>query len=91
MEVLDPTYGDGAADFAPATRPPTLDGLVVAIVSNGKQGTHRFFDALDTELRERHGVADVVRATEPSYSAPAGPNLIGPAARWHALIAGIGD
>ena len=91
MEVLDPTYGDRSDGFAPASRPASLDGLTVGIISNGKQGTHVFFDALDRELRRRHGVADVVRVTKPNYSAPAGGEILDAATRWHALVAGIGD
>lgn len=90
MEVLDPTYAGRAGRFAPATRPASLDGLTVGIISNGKQGTHTFFDALDRELR-RHGVSEVVRVTKPNYSAPAGGEIIDGAARWHALVAGVGD
>jgi hypothetical protein len=91
FEVLDPTYGDGADDFSPAPRLATLAGTTVGIVSNGKHGTGPFFDALERELRERHGVADVVRVVKPNYSAPAGDEIIDEARRWHALVAGIGD
>jgi hypothetical protein len=91
MEVLDPTYGERADGFAPAVRPSSLDGLTVGIISNGKQGTDIFFDAFDRELRRRRGVEDVVRVTKPNYSAPAGGDIIDGAARWHALVAGVGD
>ena len=91
MEVLDPTYGEGAGAFEPAPRLATLSGVTVGIVSNGKQGTVPFFDALERELRERHGVADVVRLVKPNYSAPAPDEIIDEARRWHALVAGIGD
>jgi len=91
IEVLDPTYGDNSTDFAPATRLPTLDGATVGIISNGKEGTPAFFDALEDALREHHGVAEVVRLTKPNYSAPADASIMDRAARWHALIAGVGD
>ncbi len=91
IEVLDPTYGESAAAFAPAARPERLAGLTVGIVSNGKHGTLGFFDALDAELRERHGVAEVVRVVKPNYSAPAGDEIMDAARTWHALVAGIGD
>ncbi len=91
IDVLDPTYGDGADGFDAAPRLETLNGATVGIVSNGKQGTGPFFDALDRALRERHGVADVVRVVKPNYSAPAGDAIIDEARQWHALVAGIGD
>ena len=50
-----------------------------------------FFDALATELRTTHGVAEVVRVVKPNYSAPAGAGILDAASTWHALIAGVGD
>ena len=91
IEVLNPTYDDSAAEFQPAPRPGRLDGLTVGFVSNGKHGTAVFFDALEAELRERHGVAEVVRVAKPNYSAPAGGEILDHARTWHALVAGIGD
>ena len=92
IEVLDPTYGESAAAFAPAARPERLAGLTVGIVSNGKHGTVGFFDVLEAELlRDTYGVAEVVRVVKPNYSAPAGDEVLDGARRWHALVAGVGD
>ncbi len=91
IEVLDPTHGEPPAAFAPAPRPERLAGRTVGIVSNGKHGTNRFFDALAHELRDRHGVTEVVRVVKPNYSAPAGDEIMDAARTWHALVAGIGD
>ena len=91
MEFLDPSHESDARDFAPAQRLATLAGAVIGIVSNGKKGTQPFFDALEREFTERHGVAKVVRLTKANYSAPAEPGLMDEAARWQALVAGVGD
>ncbi len=91
IEVLDPTHDEAAADFAPAPRHERLTGLTVGIVSNGKHGTTPFFDALADELRNRHGIAEIVRVVKPNYSAPAGDEIMDAARTWHALVAGIGD
>ena len=91
LEVLDPTPGDSSEPFTPAARPERLAGLTVGIVSNGKHGTVGFFDALESELRARHGVGRVVRVVKPNYSAPAGDDIMDAARTWHALVAGIGD
>ena len=91
MEVLDPTYGDDRPAFEPAARPTSLDGLTVGIVSNGKQGTVRFFDELERILREDLDVADVARVTKPNYSAPAPGEIVDKTRTWHALVAGGGD
>ena len=91
IEVLDPTFGESAAAFAPAARLEQLSGLTVGILSNGKHGTVGFFGALECELRDTYGVAEVVRVVKPNYSAPAGDEIMDAAQTWHALVAGIGD
>ncbi len=91
FEVLDPTYSEASEPLQLVNRPDGLGGLTVGIVSNGKQGTATFFDALESELRTTFGVADVVRVTKGNYSAPADPDIMHSAQHWHALIAGIGD
>ncbi len=91
IEVLDPTFDESPSDFEPAPRLGSLEGSTVAVISNGKRGTVGFFDALESELRERYGVAEVVRLVKPNYSAPAGDDVFDQARRWQAVIAGIGD
>jgi hypothetical protein len=91
IEFLDPTHESGSAQFSPAKRLATLGGATVGIVSNGKKGTKPFFDAVERELRERHGVAEVVRLTKANYSAPAEAAIMTEAERWQALISGVGD
>lgn len=91
IEVLDPTHGDHLSDFALAARLPTVRGATIGIISNGKQGTRRFFDALATELIDTYGAADVVRVTKANYSAPADADVLDRAKEWNALVAGVGD
>ena len=91
IEVLDPTYGGGAAAFALAGRLETLRGKTVGIISNGKKGTKPFFAALEKELREAVGVAQVVLLTKGNYSAPAEQEIMAQAATWDAAFTGIGD
>lgn len=91
MDYLDPSHESAAQPFALAPRLATLEGKVVAIVSNGKKGTRPFFDALEKEFFERYRVAEVVRLTKDNYSAPVEPPLLRDSARWHALVSGIGD
>ncbi len=91
IEFLDPTHESEAAHFALAPRLDSLRGATVGVVSNGKQGTHAFFDALERTLVEDHGVAEVVRLRKANYSAPAEARIMDQAPRWDALVAGIGD
>lgn len=91
LEVLDPTYGEERNEFAAAPRLSSLRGAVVGVISNGKQGTRPFFDALARELTDTYGVAEVVRVVKTNYSAPADVEIIDRAKEWNALVAGVGD
>lgn len=91
IEILDPTFGDSTPAFAAAPRIESLAGTTVGIVSNGKHGTRPFFDAIERELIDTHGVAEVVRTVKTNYSAPADREIMDRASQWNALISGIGD
>lgn len=91
IQVLDPTYGEDRPDFAASPRLASLNGMTVGIVSNGKQGTGRFFDAFADHLRSQHGVVAVERLVKPNYSAPAGDEIMDATKTWNALVSGIGD
>ena len=92
IEVLDPTFEKAEGPrFERATRPSSLDGLTVGIVSNGKKGTQPFFEALARELEQRHGAAKVEMLTKANYSAPAETAVMDAARKWNALVSGIGD
>ncbi len=91
LEILDPTHEADPRDFTPAARLPSLEGVTVGFLSNGKKGTRLFFDALAAQLLETHGVAEVVRVTKANFSAPAEPEVFEQAKQWDALVAGVGD
>ena len=91
IRFLDPTHEANSSEFKPAPRLTSLDGATIAIISNGKKNTKPFFDAIEQQLRERHGVGDVVRLTKSNYSAPVETELLAEAEEWQALIAGVGD
>ncbi len=90
LQILNPSHEEVVEVTELADRLPDLSGVTVGIISNGKQGTRPFFDALEAELRAR-GVGEVERVTKPNYSAPAGDDILDRAKQWNALVAGIGD
>ncbi len=90
IEVLDPSHEEQPAEFRRADRPADIAGLTVGLISNGKQGTVPFFDALEQQLI-RLGVGQVDRVTKVNYSAPAEQAVMDRAKRWHAVVAGVGD
>ena len=91
LQVFDPTHEMKLAGIAKAARPSTLAGKTVGIITNGKEGTKRYFTLVDRMLREELGVADVVWRQKKNYSAPAEPEIIDEARRWHAAVTGVGD
>jgi len=91
VEIFDPTYEEGPSDFASSPRLASLAGTTVGIISNGKQGTGRFFDALAQHLQSTYDVHRVERLVKANYSAPAGDDIIDATKHWQAVISGIGD
>jgi hypothetical protein len=92
ITVLNPTYNQQATEeLALAARPPVLQGATVGMLSNGKIGTHAYFDHLERLVREQWDVANVVRRTKANYSAPAEAALIQQAVEWEVMFAGVGD
>ncbi len=91
ITFFDPTHEASTSEFTPAPRLTSLDKATVAIISNGKKNTRPFFDAMEAELKERHGVSNVVRLVKSNYSAPVEPELLEQAEKWQAIISGIGD
>jgi len=91
IRVLDPSNESRAAGGQLAARPTSLKGKTVGFISNGKEGTKGYFTHLDRMLREELGVADVIWRTKSNYSAPADAHIVDEIAKWHAVVAGVGD
>lgn len=91
MRILDPTYESTVAVLEPAKRAATLEGAVVGVISNGKEGTRPFFGHLEDHLRRELGVARVVLRTKSSYSASAETEILDEATQWAAVFTGLGD
>jgi len=91
IRVLDPTNEAAPAAIALAPRLPTLAGMTVGIISNGKEGTKGYFRHLGDLLRQEHGVREVVLRVKSNYSAPADPHIIAEVRQWNAVVSGIGD
>ena len=72
ITVLDPTHGEEPPEFRSAARLTGLDGAVVGIVSNGKQGTVPFFDGMAERLLEL-GATEVERVTKANYERAGAP------------------
>ena len=91
IEVLDPTHEWDSREFNIASRLKELKGAKVGLISNGKRGTHPFFNALEELLKTKYEVGDVIRVVKKNYSAPAEEEIMTEVKKWDAVIAGVGD
>ena len=91
IQVLDPTHESDSDAFQLAPRLKQMEGVVIGVISNGKEGTRAFFDGYERALTETYGVAQVIRLTKANYSAPAQADIMSQALRCDAIVAGIGD
>jgi len=54
-----------------APRLPTLEGAAIGLLDISKPGGRAFLDYLERQLKERYGVAKVIRETKPTFTKPA--------------------
>lgn len=76
-----------------APRLDTLSGKIIGLLDISKPGGSVFLDRLEALLRERFGVANVVRAMKPTFTKPAPEAVIDQllAARCDAVIEALAD
>ena len=55
----------------PASRLNSLTGKTIGLLDIGKTGGSIFLDHLEQLLKQRYGVAHIVRAMKPTFSRPA--------------------
>lgn len=60
----------------PAPRLANLTGKTIGLLDISKSGGSIFLDRLEHLLKERHGVARVVRAMKPTFTKPAPDSVI---------------
>ena len=69
--LVNPLDERASSARTPAPRLETLQGSTIGLLDISKPGGSVFLDRLERILTERHGVADVVRVTKPTYTKPA--------------------
>lgn len=74
VTLLDPTGERRPVERPRAARPPSLDGVVVALVDISKPRGHVFLDHMAALLAAR-GVTAVRRYTKPTFAKPAPADL----------------
>jgi hypothetical protein len=90
IRVLDPRVDPEGEPLALAPGVASLEGATIGLLDNTKIGTARFYDHLETLLRQ-HGVREVIRRRKPDSSRPAPREVLDDLAGADAVVSGIGD
>ena len=70
FEVLDPTVESIPADAVIASRPDSLDGLVIGLLANGKHNSDVILDMIHEILADRYDFKGVVARNKDNASRP---------------------
>ena len=79
---------------APVSAAPRMAGIkdkTVALLDISKPGGNLFLDRLEQLLKERHGVARVVREKKPTFARPAPPDVMERLRAADAVIEALAD
>jgi hypothetical protein len=76
---------------APPPRLESLSGKKIGLLDISKPGGSFFLDRLESILRERYGVAEVVRARKPTFAKNAPAPVIAELRAMDAVIEGLAD
>jgi hypothetical protein len=71
VTLLDPTSQSDAAEKFLAPRLETFDGKVMGLLDITKNGSDIFLDRVEELMRERFGIAEVIRVKKPTFARPA--------------------
>jgi hypothetical protein len=91
IRLVNP-LNETAPHAAPAApRLAGLAGKTIALLDISKPGGSIFLDRIELRLRERHGVANVLRVMKPTFAKPAPPGVIEKIRGTDAVIEGLAD
>ena len=90
IRVLAPRLDPELEPLTLAKALASLDGATIGLLDNAKIGTARFYDRLETLLKQ-HGVREIVRQRKPDSSRPVPRAMLDELARADAIVSGIGD
>jgi hypothetical protein len=88
INPLNETVSQGAL---PAARLSSLEGRTIALLDISKPGGSAFLDRVERRLKERYGVAGVIRAMKPTFAKPAPAGVIEKIRHVDAVIEGLAD
>ncbi len=90
--ILDPRDETEVARIEPAARLGSLAGKTVGLLDISKPKGSAFLDRIESHLRERYDVAEVLRFTKPTFTKPAPLDLRAEiASKCDAVIEALAD
>lgn len=93
IRLVNPFDETPRASGRPAARLSSLAGKTIGLLDISKPGGSIFLDRLEQLLKERYGVAQVIRAMKPTFSKPAPDAVIEQlrSAKCDAVIEALAD
>jgi hypothetical protein len=88
VNPMNETARDAAA---PAPRVTSLQGKTIALLDISKPGGSVFLDRIEQLLKERHGVAQVIREMKPTFAKPAPAGVLEKIRGADAVIEALAD
>ena len=83
---------EAALNSAPAApRLATLDGKTIALLDISKPGGSVFLDRIERLLKDRYGVANVIREMKPTFAKPAPAGVLEKIRGADAVIEALAD
>jgi hypothetical protein len=91
ITLVNPLNETPAQPATPAPRLAALNGKTIALLDISKPGGSIFLDRIEHLLKERHGVANVIREMKPTFAKPAPPGVIEKIRSADAVIEALAD
>lgn len=91
ITLVNPMSEGTRAALTAAPRLRELRGTTIALLDISKPGGSVFLDRVEVLLRDRYGVARVVRETKPTFTKPAPAGVLEKLRAVDAVIEGLAD
>ncbi|HEX2173340.1 MAG TPA: hypothetical protein VHL09_12955 [Dehalococcoidia bacterium] len=91
IRVLDPRAGESARSTVVAPAVESIEGRTIGLLDNSKFNVRDLLDQIEIILKERYGVARVVRLRKPDPSRPVPPDVRARFQECDAVVSAVGD
>ena len=91
IELVNPMNEAAHAAPAPAPRLAALQNRTIALLDISKPGGSVFLDRIERTLKERYGVAQIIRAMKPTFAKPAPGDIVDRIRGADAVIEALAD